>query len=482
MISHLKRQIRKFPILLVALKALRSSCKRTVAFLALALPIPAASKVSPLVILYSGSLSGLVRLNLVKVLKSRRTLPSAQLNQLASFINLLGMNKAAMLLFKMALRKRDVIVEEKYQELLQVFRPFSSETYGAFGHIALMDFFIKAERLGIIDRKTNIIVDALEDFSNPVLAGYFNRLFKASATVQGIVPGFFPEEIEEPISLFRTKGNQYLWLEDFTARVQMKWFERFQRQCIAPLRTEDREAALRYLDSYGFARTNWFVTMHIREGGDNLRDLRNADPNTYIDAVKLIIREGGWVFRIGSKNMSSAMNFESARFIDFSSIEDIPPHIDIFLLSNCRFFVGTGSGPIAVAGHVFGRPVAATNWAPLGARLSWQDQVILPKIYINSSNSTTLNMSTRMRGRFSSIESSRRLKELGYIPVNNSAAQLASLTRQMLDATQDGRFDADSFLGHKLQSKFLELMVDNGRLCPAYCANATLDEYPEFVE
>jgi putative glycosyltransferase (TIGR04372 family) len=481
MLRYLKRQIKKLPLLFTALKILRSFYKRTSAFVALVLPISPASKISPLVKLYSGSLSGLIKANLITLLKNRNTFSYIQLNQLASFINLLGMDRSAMRLFKMSILKQDIIAKEKYKELLQAFRPFSSEPFYAFGHIALMDIFVKAEHLGIVERKTNIIVDRLDKFSNPLLAEYLNETFKSTDIEHVATPKIFPKEIEEQISFFRTKGNKYLWLYDFTSLVQIEWFEKFQRRCMTLLHAKDRELALNYLNSYGFSKTNWFVAMHIREGVDILRDLRDSDPNTYIDAIKLIIAEGGWVFRIGSKNSSSEINFKSDRFIDFSQIENIPPHIDIFLLSSCRFFIGTGSGPIEVASHVFGRPVAATNWAPLGSRLSWQDQLILPKMYIRLSDSTPLNISNRVRGKFSRIESSRRLNELGYISVSNTSAQIVSVTHQMLKATQFEQFDTSSFFEHKLQENFLDLIADKGRLCPAYGANAILDEYPEFV-
>ena len=55
---------------------------------------------------------------------------------------------------------------------------------------------------------------------------------------------------------------------------------------------------------------------------------------------------GGWVIRIGDSNLSPLPAL--ANFFDYCRSEMRADWMDIFLLANCRFMLGTNSGPCFV--------------------------------------------------------------------------------------------------------------------------------------
>ncbi len=98
----------------------------------------------------------------------------------------------------------------------------------------------------------------------------------------------------------------------------------------------------------------WFVCIYARDGGyynettQNPNHFRNAEIDSYIPAVEDIIRRGGYVVRIGSAT-NKKLNYSSNFVFDYSASEYNDPFLDIYLISKCRFLIGTPSGYTHVA-------------------------------------------------------------------------------------------------------------------------------------
>lgn len=121
----------------------------------------------------------------------------------------------------------------------------------------------------------------------------------------------------------------------------------------------------KFLKSIGIKRNQWFVALHVREpsyrGEDkyNTNDgFRNSNIANYLEACKWIISLGGVVFRIGDKNMTPMPKISG--IVDYAHCSQKSEVLDIFLLSQCKFCIGTPSGPFRIA-QIFGRPVILTN-------------------------------------------------------------------------------------------------------------------------
>jgi putative glycosyltransferase (TIGR04372 family) len=107
---------------------------------------------------------------------------------------------------------------------------------------------------------------------------------------------------------------------------------------------------------------DWFVCVHVRGSGfknDAGRfEYRNNNIINYTKAFERIIERGGWVIRMGDSTMTKLPKME--RVIDYPFTKFKSDLMDIFLIKNCRFYIGTQSGIMDVA-NLFQKPVLVTN-------------------------------------------------------------------------------------------------------------------------
>jgi putative glycosyltransferase (TIGR04372 family) len=127
---------------------------------------------------------------------------------------------------------------------------------------------------------------------------------------------------------------------------------------------------------------SWFVTLHVR---DNFFDKpgygRNADVLSYLPAIKEIISKGGVVIRIGDSNSKKLPKMKG--YLDATGNTSKNGKLDIFLLSNCRFMIGTLSGPLIVP-QTFGVPVLSTNAPDFYKNILLPNSLVIPKLIRDS--------------------------------------------------------------------------------------------------
>ena len=115
----------------------------------------------------------------------------------------------------------------------------------------------------------------------------------------------------------------------------------------------------------GISADDWFVCLHVREGGfhrDSLQ-IRNASIENYAEGIKVITAAGGWVVRIGDSSMSHLPKTD--RVIDYPHSGFKSELMDLYLISNCRLFIGTNPGPSDVA-TLFKKPMVLVNVSDWG--------------------------------------------------------------------------------------------------------------------
>lgn len=99
----------------------------------------------------------------------------------------------------------------------------------------------------------------------------------------------------------------------------------------------------------GLNENDWFVCVYARDGGyyketeKSQNWFRNSDINTYKLAIDEIISRGGYVIRIGS-HVCNKLNYEHPKVFDYSYSSYQSDFLDIYLLSRCRFFMGSYTG------------------------------------------------------------------------------------------------------------------------------------------
>ena len=273
----------------------------------------------------------------------------------------------------------------------------------AIGHVAFIDTYIKAARLGWYPPKTTLIA---YNASNPPTGWPLFKYFASDITVlaakgdpdaavDAVLHGPAAGEIgAHDRNLMRASVSQEFWAGP-DSEGQIRWFGPLGAAVEAAWKAEGH-GALYSLDAderlafrrhfnrlYGMPEDTWYVLLHVREPGFHAKwhrhhpATRNADIRTYNKIVDFVLSRGGWVVRGGDPSMAPYPPRE--RVIDYATSDFRSAELDVLLCADCAYFVGSNSG-YSVLPPVFGKRCALTNWSPLGIPNWYLDDVYIPKL------------------------------------------------------------------------------------------------------
>lgn len=259
-------------------------------------------------------------------------------------------------------------------------------------------------------------------------------------------------------------GTLTLWqpeerMKDFSWDVVEKYD--WRRQLETPLQVsigkQKKISAENLRVQMGLPKDAWFVCLHVRQSGfqggkDTCFD-RNANILNYIDAIEEITSRGGWVVRMGDATMTKLPAMK--RVIDYPFTEFKSALMDIYLISECRAYIGMLSGIFDVA-VLFQRPMITVNM-PIwmwGYPQKRGDIGLFKHIYSKS------------RNRFLSVReildedvlaaSSFLPLENEYVFYENTPDELKTVVKEFFDRNDD-------WVPTALQRQFNELRVRRGR-------------------
>ena len=224
-------------------------------------------------------------------------------------------------------------------------------------------------------------------------------------------------------------------------------YERWHAEGKGPLLKLPEETTARgwdVLHRAGVTQGAWFVALHVREGRwDERREgghgVLNADIETYLPAISEITRRGGWVIRMGDPSMTKLPPLPNV--IDYCHSDLRADWMDIFIATQCRFMLGTSSGPAVIPG-VYGVPMLLTNWWPPAQRPWHASDLFIPKL-MRRNDGSYLTLSETLAEPFSYGHSRRYLAEKGVTVENNGPETIRAGVGEML-AWLDGKSDDDA--------------------------------------
>ncbi len=205
---------------------------------------------------------------------------------------------------------------------------------------------------------------------------------------------FLPVPRYEVQFSFPLIGRSSLWspagIKGFSWKIvdEMKWPEQFETPIEVRLSGGKRRWAEKERLRMGVPLHDWFVCLHVREGGfrnDWDHSWRNASIQNYLPAIRLITESGGWVIRMGDPTMTHLPPMD--RVIDYAHSPFKGALMDLYLMSACRFFWGTNSGLQEVA-RLFGKQellVNLSDWT-VSFPLKRESLALLKHVYSRSQN------------------------------------------------------------------------------------------------
>jgi putative glycosyltransferase (TIGR04372 family) len=246
-------------------------------------------------------------------------------------------------------------------------------------------------------------IDALAGLAIGAVFGARRGLYLAWRRIQRRLCALWPGYVLPPFDVMLTLpsiGRSRLWqlkstdVFSWEAVHRLDWPTQFADPVPVSLPPRTLAEGAKVRAEMGLSDDDWFVCLHVREGGflgDGHRgDSRNASIANYLKAIELITSRGGWVIRLGDPTMTPLPQLP--RVIDYARSRWKSERIDIFLMATCRYYLGIDSGPSEVA-RLFRRRTALVNlsqWALAFAAYTG-DVAVIKHIYSKS------------RGRFLSL-------------------------------------------------------------------------------
>lgn len=238
-------------------------------------------------------------------------------------------------------------------------------------------------------------------------------------------------------TLWKPEGvNQFSW--EIVSSFQ--WKRQYDEYLPVKLEQERHKRAEQLRVEMGIPLTGWYVCLHVREGGFHkdawVEGTRNASILNYIKGIKVITDAGGFVVRMGDPSMMKLPLME--RVIDYPHTPYKCELMDIYLISQCHFYVGVNSGPLDIA-WLFQKRVVLTNLT------EWL--MSFPKK--KGDLSIIKHIFSRSRNRFLSLKEilnepfeCQYVRELGndYIMFENSSEEIKNVIVECLNTSADYQY------------------------------------------
>ena len=364
---------------------------------------------------------------------------------------------------------RDREAESSWVGTLGV-RFLSGAFTGHIGHLGLIDLVVKARELGVLSPEPRQVVARRESVANvPYLECWRPHVPVRYVDVEQyrsfeavMRPAF------DDVSVLRLRDA----LRDFYsayAEVNARWSHDGRSHLI----DADPEIVARgraVLSRHGLDPEGWFVGLHVREGDPHWwSNAVDAVPDTYVPMVEAVVAAGGTVVRMGSPTMTPLPVRRGC--IDAAHLAERSPELDLVLWSQCRFFVGTPSGPLNVP-HTFGRPSILTNMPPIGLDQGFERHLVLPKRIVRATGEG-VPYAELLDGPFG-WGISRRHEGLDWTVVDNTPDELVDAAEEMLRLTASGSFPAPT----PRQAAVSADLRAHGRTGSSPIAQSFIDRHP----
>lgn len=316
-----------------------------------------------------------------------------------------------------------------------------------FGHLGLLDGYMKIECLSSRPRANHVLLAPEDKVANKEYLAYWDQHY-CIVRSQDLVDALFPYQRYIGIGFMASRSTDLLaepWARA-AARAQIDWAAQ-KRPPLMKLREEDEVNGREALAKTGLPDEAWFVALHVRESGyyaegsTSANAHRNARIEDYMPAIREITSRGGYVVRLGDRSMRPLPKLENV--IDYAHSDVKSPSVDLAILALSRFAIGTTSGLTNVA-LSFGTPMVLVNCISSDWQI-WTDQVdfILKKIY------------DRRQGRYLRLQemtslsvmghtiNSMIMDQMGYFVHANTAEEMRVAVAYKLDTDIGGARRAD---------------------------------------
>jgi len=183
------------------------------------------------------------------------------------------------------------------------------------------------------------------------------------------------------------------------------------------------------LEKWGVGKDDEIVCLHVRSGSYGAgRGLPNANPLTYIPAIKKILDGGRHVIRMGDPSMPKLPIMKG--LIDLAHAKEKTPWLDLYLWSRAYFAIGTGSGG-SEAFPLFGVPTIFTNMTGIARYPFAARSFILPKLFKRTRSKVPMPFTEFVPTPFGISDAVRHAGYEDFEVIDNTAEDIVAAVDEM---------------------------------------------------
>jgi putative glycosyltransferase (TIGR04372 family) len=374
------------------------------------------------------------------------------------------------------------------------FRLLDASWYQAVGHIALLDTFIKARKLGWLEEKPLYLLRvAGRSTVNQSYLDYWRSYVEMpkpdaegdnlaeTARITGLKLKQF-SQVTEPLWATKRSDGKTLWHMEFAAAVQREWESRGGAPLLT-LNEQDDAFGRATLAELGMPADAWFACFHVREPGfwwkwNRLHaSTRDADIETYVQAMQAVVARGGWVLRMGDASMKSLPAIPGV--IDYAHSAHKSERMDVYLSARCRFFVGVNSG-LSLLPPTFGRPCVLTNFVPISVPLPYSADIIVPKLFSRRGKEGYMTVEELFASKLADMQFADRIPEDVDV-IDNDPQEICEAVLEMMDELDGKHGTADCDEVQRLRSRYDAIVLKHKGFLGSRVGGRFLLRHPELV-
>ena len=279
--------------------------------------------------------------------------------------------------------------------------------------------------------------------------------------------------------------------EDFTFDKKMKLF---QSKNICKLNSKEKKQGDLFLKKLKIPLKAKIICLSIRDSNYlkkrfpkldfSYHNFRDTEPNDFKKAIKLLLSEGFYIFRMG-KEIEKKLNFKHKRLIEISFLDDYDDFLDFYLAQKCYFWIGTGSGldNLAVA---YKKPCLFINFIPPAWLPLHRGKIVVTlKKFYSQIEKKYLSLKKIFDDNLTSVNRTEIFKEKKIKIVNNDFNEIKNSVANFLKLLKNDwkLSNMDNKLKNKFLNKYRVLLKKKkldkkfhgnfftGHVCPSFIKN-----------
>jgi putative glycosyltransferase (TIGR04372 family) len=262
---------------------------------------------------------------------------------------------------------------------------------------------------------------------------------------------------------FPTIGRSALWkphhADSFSWSIvkDQNWARQFEEYTPPRLSEPKRRYAEGVRIDMGIPLNDWFVCCHASEYPG--RNGRSVSIHNYIEGIRAITEAGGWVVRLGDQSMTRLPPLR--RVIDYAFSERKSAMMDMYLLSECRFYLGHSAGPFTVA-NLLRKPMVIVNTTDWGFALPLKlgDLFILKHVFSHK-HDRLLSLREVLEQPFN-VQALPGLDSPTYTMVENTPDEIREVIEEFLDSAVPYEYSDKQVVFNEARRRQVRRWLDEG--------------------